>query len=102
MKSAVIKSGGKQYMVQVGSEIVVDSLKADKGAKIDFETLAVFDDDGTSLELGAPYLEKKVQGEIADNVKGEKVRVARFKAKSRYRKVKGFRALLSKVKILAI
>jgi len=54
------------------------------------------------LELGTPTLSSKIKATVIDHLKGDKIRVARFKAKSRYRKVKGFRAQLTKIKILKI
>lgn len=101
-KMAVIKTGGKQYLVKENDEIVVDHItNADKG-NIDLDTLAIFSDEGTSMELGSPLLTKKIKAQVLEEGKGVKVRVAKFKSKVRYRKVRGFRAMLTKIKILAI
>lgn len=102
MKFAVIKTGGKQYIVSAGDEIYVDRLNEEKDATLNFETLATFDDEKNDINLGKPTLTSKVKGKLVEDVKGDKIRVARFKAKTRYRKVRGFRAQLSKVKILEI
>lgn len=102
MKIAVIKTGGKQYVVRKDDEIVVDKLGLENGVSIEFETLAMADVEKATIELGMPVLKEKVKGTVVETVKGEKIRVARFKAKSRYRKVKGFRSQLSKVKIVSI
>lgn len=101
-KYAVIKTGGKQYIVKEGQEIIVDQLNLEKKTKTDLEVLAIFDDEGKQIDLGAPKLDTKVQAEVVDNLLGDKVRVAHFKAKVRYRKVRGFRQKLSKIKILKI
>lgn len=102
MKYAIIKTGGKQYLVRENDEIVVDYLKEKSGKKVNFETLACWEEEGKNLKIGQPTLEEKVEGKIIENLKGEKIRVARFKAKVRYRRTKGFRPLLSKVKIVKI
>lgn len=102
MKFAVIKTGGKQYLVSEKEEIYVDRLKEEVGKEVFFETLAVWDSEKEDLNLGKPTLNSQVKGKILENLKGEKIRVARFKAKVRYRRVKGFRPCLSKVKILKI
>lgn len=102
MKFAVIKTGGKQYLVSEKEEIYVDRLKEEVGKEVFFETLAVWDLEKEDLNLGKPTLNSRVKGKILENLKGEKIRVARFKAKVRYRRVKGFRPYLSKVKILKI
>jgi len=101
-KYAVIKTGGKQYLVKEGQEIVVDKLNLEKKAKTDLETLAIFDDEGKQIDIGAPKLAIKVQAEVVDNLLGDKLRVAHFKSKVRYRKVRGFRQKLSKIKIIKI
>jgi large subunit ribosomal protein L21 len=54
------------------------------------------------VTLGAPQLEKAVSAEILETAKGTKIRVAKFKSKVRYRNVRGFRATLTKLKILSI
>ncbi|MCX7881292.1 MAG: 50S ribosomal protein L21 [Patescibacteria group bacterium] len=96
---AVIKTGGKEYLVKQGDEIIVDYLGKEPKTKVEFATLAIFDEKGERLDLGKPELEKKVKGEIVENFKGKKIRVAKFKAKVRYRRVKGFRQILTKVRI---
>lgn len=101
-KFAVIKTGGKQYLVKEGDQIVVDKLDNKEKEKVELETLAIFDEEGKELALGTPNLEKKVVAEVISHDKGEKIRVARFKAKVRYRKVKGFRPLLTTLKIAKI
>jgi len=98
---AVIKTGGKQYLIKEGDEIVVDQLTGKEKDKIDLETLAIFESD-KDIKLGTPILEKKTTVEIISQTKGDKIRIGRFKAKSRFRKVRGFRARLSKIKIIKI
>lgn len=95
---AVVKSGGKQYVVNEGMELVVDRLDAKEKDVVELETLATFTEKG-DVTLGTPVLEKKTKAEVVSHEKGEKIRVAHFKAKVRYRKVKGFRPFLSVLKI---
>jgi large subunit ribosomal protein L21 len=99
---AVVKTGGKQYLVKEGMTITVDQLDLEKGKKSELESLLRFNEDGKVFELGQPLLKEKVSVEVIDNVKGDKIRIAKFKAKSRYRKVRGFRSRLTKLKILKI
>lgn len=99
---AVVKTGGKQYLVKEGLEITVDRLQAKEKEKVGLETLMTFDEEGNNVELGYPLLTKKVQAEVVSNTKGDKLRVARFKAKVRYRKVRGFRPFLTTLKIIKI
>lgn len=99
---AVVKAGGKQYLVKENDEIVVDKIEGDKAQDVSLETLAVFDDAGTSVELGNPTITKAAKAQIVEQGKGDKIRIARFKAKVRYRKVMGFRSQLTKIKIISI
>lgn len=99
---SVVKTGGKQYLVHDGMEITVDLMDVEKGKKVELEALLKFDDEGKTFELGTPFLKEKVNAEVVDNVLGEKIRIARFKAKSRERKVRGFRSKLTKLKIVKV
>lgn len=100
-KFAVIKTGGKQYLVKENDEIFVDKITGDS-KDVQLETLAVFDTENDAMDLGTPALKTSVKAQVIENVKGDKVRVAKFKAKVRYRRVNGFRAQLSKIKIGSI
>jgi large subunit ribosomal protein L21 len=102
---AVIKASGKQYLVKEGDILLLDRIKNKKvGEKIDFENiLLLIDEKKNKVEIGKPYIkEAKVEGEILEEVKGEKVLVVKFKPKTRYRRKKGYRPLFSKVKITKI
>ncbi len=100
-KLAVIKTGGKQYLVKESDEIIVEKVSGDN-KKLELETLAKIDTEKGTIDLGTPSLKEATKAELLESVKGDKIRVARFKAKVRYRKVKGFRAQLSKIKIVKI
>ena len=99
MKYAVIATGGKQYRVAEGDVIAIDKVKAEPGADYKFESV-LLTVDGDAVNVGTPYLEKaSVSANVLEQFQGDKIRVAKFKAKARYRKVQGFRAQLTKVKI---
>lgn len=99
---AVIKTGGKQYLVKEGDEIEIEKIEGEPGKKIYFEKVLLLEKNG-EVFLGQPYLEGvKVQGEILEQKKGKKIVVLKFKKKKRYRVKKGHRQLLTKVKIKKI
>lgn len=100
MNYAVIKSGGKQYKVAVGDLLTIDKVKSDK-SQVEFNQVLLVNDNG-KVDLGTPLLKSIVKAEVIENKQGEKLRVARYKAKSNYRRVIGFRPQLTKVKITAI
>jgi large subunit ribosomal protein L21 len=98
---AVITSGSSQYLVTPGQELLVNKLNHQDKTVV-FQEVLLFTDEGKTL-VGTPFLAGySVSAEILDLVKGEKIRVFKYKAKSRYRKHVGFRAQLSKIKILSI
>jgi large subunit ribosomal protein L21 len=99
MKYSVIKTGGKQYKVSEGDVIEVDRLLGEKDDKITFdEVLLTVSDAGT--KIGDPFVKgAKAEGKLIEQLKGDKVRIAKFKSKVRFRRVTGFRASLSKVLI---
>ena len=98
MKYAVIKTGGKQYRVSEGDIIEVDKLEVKEDQVVFDNVLLLVTED--SVQIGKPFtLDAKVKGKLLEQKKGEKIRVAKFKSKVRYRRVAGFRAMLSKIQI---
>lgn len=99
MEYAVIETGGKQYKVNPGLIIEIDYKKGEKN-QISFDKVLLHVADG-AVSLGKPYLTgMSVTGSILDEkVMGDKIRVARFTAKSRHRRVIGFRPTRTKVQI---
>ena len=99
MEYAVVKIGGSQYKIKEGDEFEVDRLPQKEGEEIELTEVLLVVDDG-EVKIGQPQvLEATVKAKIISHFKGEKIRVSRFKAKSRYRKVRGFRPYLTKIKI---
>lgn len=99
MNYAVVKIGGKQYKLAEGDIIEVDKLPGKNGDAIKLEQVLLYAFDN-QVKIGTPHvLGILVKAQILEQKKGEKIRVAKFKAKSRYRRVRGFRSLLTKLKI---
>jgi large subunit ribosomal protein L21 len=84
---AIVRSGGKQYRVEEGSLIEVPSLAGEPGAKVTLDdVLQLTDGDEVKATDGA-----KVTAEIVGQIKGVKIRVFRYKNKTRSRKLTGSR-----------
>lgn len=99
MQYAVIKSGGKQYKVNAGDTLTVDKIELGEKKEVVFDDVLLFVDEG-KVTIGKPNIkDAKVTATLIDQVKGDKIRVAKFKAKARYRKVMGFRPLHTILKI---
>lgn len=101
-KYAIIQLQGKQYQVQEGDEFLVDQLEKEAGSKFEVTDVLLLVN-GEDRKIGQPLVEgAKVSCELVSNQKGEKIRVAKYKSKSRYRKVIGHRQYQSTVKVLKI
>lgn len=101
---AVIKTGGKQYLVSAGDVIKIEKLKEASrvGDAISFDEV-LLTDDGSSTKIGAPVLDKaKVEGKVLEIGRSKKVNVIRYKAKSNYFKKKGHRQSFLKVEITKV
>ncbi|MGQ9800413.1 MAG: 50S ribosomal protein L21 [Candidatus Saccharicenans sp.] len=99
---AVIKTGGKQYRVKVGDVLSVEKIGAEKGQVIHFDQVLLLED-GSQVQVGTPNLEKaRVAAEVLDDYKGEKVIVFKKKRRKGYRRKKGHRQLLTRVRITGI
>ena len=101
-KIAVIKTGGKQYKVKKDQVIKIEKIDAKEGEKVKFDTLMVASTDGQEVILGKPSLGEKVEGQIIEQGRNKKVRVVKYKRKTRYRRTYGHRQPFTKVKIMKI
>ncbi len=98
---AIIQTGGKQYKVEVGSEILVEKLNAEVGSEVEFDVLLTADDNNVSV--GKPVLEGvKAKAKVLEQGKEKKVIVFRYKAKKNIRVKNGHRQPYTKVEILSI
>lgn len=102
MNYAVISLGGKQHVVTVGETLEVNRLETNENEVFDItDVLLVVD--GETRAIGAPLVKgAKVTAKVVVHNKGEKIRVATFKAKSRQHKVRGHRQPLTTVEIVSI
>lgn len=79
---AVVRTGGKQYNVAVGSKIKVEKLTAKEGETVALETLMVGDE--KSVEVGTPTLTQTVEAKVISHGFHDKVKGIKFKPKKRY------------------
>ena len=95
---AIIKTGGKQYVVEEGKVISIEKLDVEEGAEVTFdEVLLVSGDD---VKIGAPNVAgAKVTGKVLEQGKERKIRIFKYKAKSNYRRRQCHRQPFTKVKI---
>jgi len=88
---ALVEYKGKQYKAEKGARIQVDSIDAEKGTKIDIETVLMISD-GEKATVGAPYVKgAKVQIVVGDSFRDKKVIVYKYKPKKDYHRTIGHR-----------
>ncbi len=96
---AVIKTGGKQYKVQQGDVLQVEKLGLEKEKTITFEEVLLIED-GKKTLIGTPFVDKaKVHAVIIENFKDDKVIVFKKKRRKQYRRTRGHRQELTRVRI---
>ncbi|MEE2929671.1 MAG: 50S ribosomal protein L21 [Pseudomonadota bacterium] len=99
---AVIKTGGKQYKVAEGDEIVIEKLAADAGDSVTFEDVLMLGDD-KKVTIGEPVVAgASVVGTVAAQRKGAKVLIMKKRQRNTYRRKKGHRQLETVVTIESI
>ncbi len=97
---AVIKTGGKQYIVREGQQLEIEKLELETGASLEFDALLVSDEEGTSVQIGTPLVAGvKVSAKVLEQGRDDKVSIIKYKPKSRYRRNVGHRQPFTLIRI---
>ncbi|PPR25849.1 MAG: 50S ribosomal protein L21 [Alphaproteobacteria bacterium MarineAlpha9_Bin4] len=96
---AVIKSGGKQYRVVLGSILKLEKIDQKENSDVVFKEVLMIKNE-TSYEIGSPYLNNvEVKGKILENKKNKKIIVFKKRRRHNSRRKNGHRQSLSVIKI---
>ena len=99
---AVIKTGGKQYLITPGDKIKIEKIDTKKGGEIVFDKVLLLQK-GKKIEVGTPLIKgAKVLGKVITQGRGKKLVVFKYKPKKRYKKKKGHRQPFTEVEIIKI
>jgi len=99
---AIIKTGGKQYIVKPGDKLKIEKLEEKEGAEIKFSDVLLVADDKKS-EIGAPLVKgAEVTAKVLKQDKAEKVIIFKYKAKKRYSRKIGHRQPYTEIEITGI
>ena len=99
MKYAVVKSGGKQYVVSEGNTVTIDKVDGEVGKNYRFDEVMLLRNEEVVL-IGTPFLENvQVSGKGEKQYQGKKLHVMKFKAKVNYRRKIGFRPQLTDISV---
>ena len=93
---AVVKSGGKQYRVREGQELVLDRVKGEVGDSVELPVGFTVNDEG--FDLGA----RTARVEILEHPRGDKIHIYKYRAKKNSRKKTGHRQAQTRVKVLEV
>ena len=101
---AIIQTSGHQFRVEPGAVIAIDGHNAgDAGGQVSFDQVLLVSKDGGDVVAGAPFIEgARVTGVIDELDKTKKVRVFKKKRRKQYRRTKGHRSLVTRVRITDI
>ncbi len=98
---AIVKTGGKQYCVEVGKKISVEKLDVEVGSEVTLDEVLFIG--GDKVEIGAPFVKgAKVLAKVIEQGKGKKIRIFKYKAKSNYRRRQGHRQPFTLLEVTAI
>jgi large subunit ribosomal protein L21 len=96
---AVVTTGGKQYRVEAGSELIIERLAEEPGASITFDRVLLLGD-GEAVTVGSPTVDgASVSGTVLAEELGPKLIIFKFKQKVKYRRTRGHRQHLTRVRI---
>jgi large subunit ribosomal protein L21 len=99
---AVIQTGGKQYRVQEGESLKIETLAAEAGQAVEFDkVLLIQSEDG--IKVGKPFVEGgKVTATVTAHGRHPKVKIVKFRRRKHYMKQAGHRQNYTEVKITGI
>lgn len=101
MVFAVVRAGGRQEKVSVGTIVTLDRIKADANGKIQLPALLLVDGDKVTTDATA-LASVKVTAEILNDLRGPKIIIQKYKNKTGYKRRQGFRSELTRVQVLEI
>lgn len=101
-KYAVVQSGGKQYRVQEGQKLKLETIDGEIGSKVSIDSVLVVGN-GEQIVLGSPTVDQaKVEVEILAHGRHDKVNIIKFKRRKHHLKRAGHRQNFTQVKVLSI
>jgi large subunit ribosomal protein L21 len=98
--SAVVVSGGKQYRVAPGDQVLVDRLSAEPGSEVKIGRVLLLHD-GDDIKVGTPGIDGlEISARVIAHRRGPRIEILRYKSKKRVRVHRGARADLTAIVIL--
>ena len=100
---AIIQTSGRQVRVEPGAVIQIDGHATEPGAELTFDQVLLVGKEAGETLAGAPFVSgAKVLGVVDGREKAAKIRVFKKKRRKQYRRTKGHRSLITRVRITEI
>jgi large subunit ribosomal protein L21 len=100
---AIVQARGRQIKVTPGAVVEIDGVPGDKGSPFQFEQVLLVEKDAGDIVAGAPFVANaKVLGVVDGEARGPKLRVFKKKRRKGFRKTRGHRSFLTRVRITDI
>jgi large subunit ribosomal protein L21 len=100
---AIVEAGGRQEKVAPGAVVTVDRLDAEAGAKVTFDKVLLVETADGGFVAGTPYVKgASVTGVVEAQAQGKKIVVFRMKRRKGFRRTKGHRSQLTRVRVESI
>ena len=98
---AIIRTGGKQYIVKPGDKLKVEKLLKEVGEEFSFSDVLLVEKD-SKVEVGNPVVKAEVKAKVLSHGKGDKIIVYKYKPKKRESRKVGHRQPYTEVEIMEI
>jgi large subunit ribosomal protein L21 len=95
---AIVKTGGKQYRVAVGDELLIERLTGDVDSTIELEPILLAGG-GSDAKFGKDLGSAKVSATIVGHERGPKIRIFKYKPKRGYKRRQGHRQELTRIRV---
>lgn len=100
---AIVETGGRQRKFVPGALVTVDRLEAEPGGEVAFDKVLLVENEDGSVVTGAPYVQgASVVGVVESQFKDKKIRVFKMKRRKQYRRTRGHRTQLTRVRVTDI
>ena len=101
MVYAVVRAGGRQEKVEVGTIVTMDRVQADKNGNVELPAVLLVDGDTVTTDQKS-LAKVTVTAEVLEDLRGRKISIQKFKNKTGYKKRQGHRQELTRVKVTGI
>ena len=97
---AIIQARGRQVKVTPGAIVEIDGRPGEKGSEFTFDQVLLVEKDAGDIVAGAPFVANaRVTGVVDGEARGPKLRVFKKKRRKQYRRTRGHRSQLTKVRV---